>query len=530
MQWQIPCGAYTVTDICKRLTERTGIDHGIDADFRDYPIYLSVKGDNPQRVEKLTAAALRAKWEKVNHGVRLIHDPVDKDADFTEFKRQLVIALEKHPLKGLPARDLYDMNPGSVIRFGSPTNDLIKELPTMVAKPTNSPAEIRVRRFCYGMFEFFSQGFESDIKAFAENSQVNFDTLPADVSTLLGDDLKKPAGSPAEIAALKKAMANPGGFDTVGKDPTVAMFSVGFEHMGDAVSHDMAIALSDLSIFVLAESKETVGSVLGNFSAFDDWTVVDGAAVARVPAREILYPTQTKRTVLTQLLAANKEYGVLPFQDISTYVRTQRPGASETWADAMMLVTSHIALDESYIADYPFNIRLGDSLIDADWQLLRAGKPFPLSALSTPAQEQVMAILLQSRGRMEGTDPPLWPSLAPGDLILTPELVDEKVVVGWTSESAEIRDAHTSGLQYQMRREHLSAEPLYQPAMRKKLKLTIAGSPNDSIETGFSQVSLVEGSKAVPYRQLPKELMAEFQKGVDEEAAMKSGEQTASPP
>jgi hypothetical protein len=532
MQWQIPCGAFTVTDICKRLTDRTGVDHRIDADFVDYPIYLSVKGDNPQRIEKLTAAALRGKWEKVDHGVRLIHEPTDKDADFKEFERGLTIALEKNPLKGLPARDLYDMNPGAIIRFGAPSSDLIRVLPATIGKPIAAKADVRVRRFCFGSFEFLSTGLDKDIQAFSDSSQITFDTLPPEVEKLLGDDLKKPSLSPEERSAFAKAMSAPGGFEMNGKDPIVAITSLGLGKIGDVLGHDTVIALPDMSLLALTMSgkKDTVGQLLGGFSTVDNWTVFDNAAVARLPALEHQYPAQTRRSVLTQLLQSIKEFGVATFQDASSYVRAQRPGASESWSDAMLLVLSHIALDDSYIGDYPFNVRFGDSLTDGDWQWLRSGKPFQLSSLSGPAQDQLMGVLLQSRGRMDGSDPAQWPSLAPADLTLTPELTEEKVLVGWTSQTSEIRDAHSSGMQYQMRRKHLNSEPLYQEATRKKLKLTVAGSPNDSIETGFSQVTLVEGSKAVPYTQLPTGLQAEFKKGMEDDIAGRTPPKESTPP
>jgi hypothetical protein len=101
----------------------------------------------------------------------------------------------------------------------------------------------------------------------------------------------------------------------------------------------------------------------------------------------------------------------------------------------------------------------------------------------------------------------------------------EPVLVGWTSAVAEVGDVDSSGSNYTMRRARLSKEPLYQPATRQKLKLTIADALSHAVETGFSEIILTPGTKPVVWPQLPSGMADAFKR-----AMLESARERAQPP
>jgi hypothetical protein len=95
--------------------------------------------------------------------------------------------------------------------------------------------------------------------------------------------------------------------------------------------------------------------------------------------------------------------------------------------------------------------------------------------------------------------------------VVQAELKEDPVLIGWTSMAAEVYEVPKSAWQYDMRKKKLGREPLYRPATRRTLKLTVSlGEVSQSVETGFSEVIPTPGEKAVAWEKLPKAISAEF--------------------
>jgi hypothetical protein len=239
--------------------------------------------------------------------------------------------------------------------------------------------------------------------------------------------------------------------------------------------------------------------------------------------------------VLARFVDALGADGVCDSNALGQYVAAQNPQASDAWTDAMMLAMAAVPVDEEYVGDYPFNVRLYMSLGARDWNAIRAGKPFPAAALNSSAQGCVMDLLLHARSRISrmrgedgeapapvkvldvpegavGDDPAWWPSLDMRSLVVSPTLKEEDVLVCWAGSMTDVMTVDNAVTNYGHRRDQLGKEPLYRPAHRRKLKLTIA-TPDGAhcVVTGFSAVEVDPSYKPSTWKDLPPAIAKQFQ-------------------
>jgi len=180
-------------ELCKLLTNATGITHTADANLNDYPIFVSVKSGDSARIRKLVAYAMHGQWVEDNGRLRLKAVKPKPDEDYPEFERMYREACKKDskPLQ-LPIHDLYAMSPGEAVRYGAVGNSYVRQLPPDLLKLADSPdAWWIVRRMSAGVFEF------------AEGQQIDFESLPKEVVDLVGDDIKKQPLTPEELAQVR---------------------------------------------------------------------------------------------------------------------------------------------------------------------------------------------------------------------------------------------------------------------------------------------------------------------------------------
>jgi hypothetical protein len=333
--------------------------------------------------------------------------------------------------------------------------------------------------------------------------------------------LKKRALSPDQVDQLQARIRDPEKSnldwkDIARNDPVAAFSDATLKAVAAQVPSDMALVLPDFSLFAIMQAGDgngTVDSVLSGYGMAVDWEVVDGALIGRMPVCERLMPAQVKRSVLAKLLGSMGAQGVATTNMLAQYIANQRPAASDSWCDAMMLVLAGKTLDQEFIGDYPHNIRLYTALSEPDWQLIRSGEAFPASRLTPRVQTALGSLLLQSRSRMnsEKPDPATWPTLDPNKVVIRAELIDEQVLIGFTGYGASVDKVESAALSYDMRKSELRREPLYQPAMRRKLKLSIFCVTNwANVETGFSEVVPDPKFKPVPWKDLPEEMAKKF--------------------
>ncbi|MGV3616632.1 MAG: hypothetical protein ACO1SV_14995 [Fimbriimonas sp.] len=521
----IPAGAYPMPELCRRLTEATGKTHAADATLRDYPVFVATQSGEAARVKRLVAAALHAEWKEEDGKFRLVAVKPAEEPDWPEFDRRFRIACgENKAWLALPAKELYRMPVGQIVRYGPQTTETIRKLPGL-------EVGVAVRRLASGVFEF------------AGNNQITLSGLSKSVEEALGEKLTREAVDAETRAELRQRTTDPqkAKFDLKNldlSDPIAVMSEPMLKPVAAAVGMDVAAALSDASIFPVMMSVHGDGkvkSVLESYSAMLDWSVVDGALVGRLTMTERLYSTQTRRSVLQSLVKNASADGVASVDTIGRYVAEQRPGASEGWNDAGLMILGGVLLDEAFIGHYPFNTRLYTRLGPQDWNLIRSGEAFPASAFTPATQRALRDLLLHSRDVLahDKVDPGFWPSVRPDTLTVRAELVEQAVLIGFTSLSAEIDEVGRTAWQYDMRRKSLGREPLYRPATRRSLKLTIsrtAGTPEENVVTGFSEVHPDPNQKAVEWRKLPKEIAEAFSTSLEEMRKAMQNQQNGDPP
>jgi hypothetical protein len=523
--WTLPPGAYTAKEL------------GITAPaLQDYSVYVSVKNGSLARVEKLLAVALRAQLQSGALGPKFVPvDPAPND-DFPEFDRQLKLAFAGKPYDGLPSRDLYRMAPGAIQRFGSQPTELISELPNQMQGSAGAKVIWRVHRMLYGVFELSSSGTTKDVLPFGNDSQAQFDSLPPEVESLLGADLGNLVKTDANLQKIMADLGSPANHGT-SFDPIKTLSAATLQKLGQAVNKDLVIALPDSSLFAMIfdphqSDKGTVKELLARLCLADNWTVVDGAAVAQLPATEARTRGQARRDILNGYIVAHQADNFIDMDSLSKYVDSQRPIASDTWMDVMLLSISHVGVPEDFIGDYPYNVRLYGCLTNDDWAVLRSGRATRLSALSGPAQDQLEALLVQSRSRMDPKtpDPAFWPSLAPDALVLSAKIEEEPVIVSWITGGAEAGSVTNAAWQYDHVKQDEHKEPLYQMAKRQKLKINIASANGQSVDTGFSNVILTRGEKPVAWKDLPPSVAAQFKTALTDVAAQRHPPTQGTPP
>ncbi len=487
----------------------------MDARLSDYPVFLSIKSGEATRIRKLVATALRAQWIEESGRFRLKAVKPPRDEGYAEFDRLYKEATKnRHDIFSLPTHDLYALAPGRSLRYGVNPTPFVSPLPANADKASgDSRQTCLVRRMAPGVFEIDSI-----------SSQVELSGLPSEISNLLKSDLPKQAWTAEQKTELGKIFNNPQSLSAAWKEPEVrdpmgTVMGRYLEPIAKLVGTDLVVALPDISVFAVLEAgggKGTIEDALAKFSMCDSWTVSDGAAVARLSECEALNPSQAKRTVLAKYLRSTSSGGVAGISTLSDYVDNQRPGSSETWTDAMLLAMAGAVLDQEFVGDYPFNVRLYTKFNSDDWSHIKSGRPFTASALSALAQADLLDLLLHSRSRLEKSkqDPGFWQTLDFTKLTITATLEEKPVLIGFTMVGGEVYDVQQSAWNHDMRKKSLGHEPLYQPGMRQKLLLTIASPTNgEMVTTGFSEVKPGD-SKPVVWSALPGQMAAEFKKAL----------------
>ncbi|GEM_PF-1284731 len=533
-----PSGTTTATVLCEWLTQATGVSHAIGGELQDYPVFLSVRSTDPGRIEALVAAALAGEWTKDGSTVRLLPTPPKRGEGLDEFTRGWKAATATRPnLAALPVEDVYAMRAGEILRYGLPAGPYVKPLPETLRKKAEAgaapTAEVYVRRFANGSFETKVNVPDEQKGAFAGDSDVGFKALPPEVTAALGDESEKTVLSADATAAIQKLMANPSRktdpATIVRTDPLERFVTPVLKPLAAALKEDLVVALPDFALMTLVQSpKPTVGGILSAFSLCDDWTLADGALVGRLPVSERRNRAQTRRSALSNFMRRSQDVGVPSSSAVAEYLSGQRPPASESWSDVMLLVTSGLVLDQTNMGDYPFNLRLETALTPDDWARLRTGGTFPVGTLSSGARRALMALLVQSRDRMnsEHRDPVRWKGFPNAPLSIAAKVEEEDVVLGLQGGITNVMKIDLAGYGYRRAKEDLGAEPLYRPGRRRALTLTIAApGADESIETGFADVDVAKDAKSVPWTGLPPEMRKAF----DEAVKRRDGDRPSQP-
>ncbi|HWA82560.1 MAG TPA: hypothetical protein VG820_03940, partial [Fimbriimonadaceae bacterium] len=90
------------------------------------------------------------------------------------------------------------------------------------------------------------------------------------------------------------------------------------------------------------------------------------------------------------------------------------------------------------------------------------------------------------------------------------------VLIGWTGVTAEIGSVREMADSHDMRMKALNREPLYQPAKRQKLKLTITcEADKQNVETGFTEVIPDTKIKPSTWDKLPEAIAKEFKETLE---------------
>jgi len=541
----IPAGAYSMAELCAQLRTATGTGHSVANDLRDYPVFVATKTGDPARVRALVAAALRAEWVKDKSELRLVPAKVNADAEFGEFERQYQAAckgMADH--LALPLRDLFKMAPGQLVRYGYPSNALYRPLPQETQKAILASGKesgfVLVHRQSEGHFDFRMNLPRTQTGAFYADGKIDFRLLPKSVEEALGEELARNAMSAEDQDALRKRETDPGGFkfdwsDLAKRDPVAAWCEPILTPLAKSITPDLALVLPDQSLMASGTSAagpRTVRSILESFSQVLNWAVVEGAVVGRMPLSERVAPAQVRRDVMGRYLQRVGVAGVADVAVWSDYVSSQRPAASDTWSDAIMLVIAGNVLDDTFIGDYPYNLRLYTRLDRNDWALLRSGPPFLASAFSQDAREALRNLLLNPMTRLErnAKDPASWITLDPKGLEVSATIVEEEVLIGWTGFSARVDRVSSSGMEYEGARAKLAREPLYQPAIRRKLTLQIRSvASREEVESGFTEVVPSASVKPTTWEKLPEAIAKVFREGLEEWRKLKN-QRTGPPP
>ena len=534
----VPTGTTTAKVLCDWLGQATGVPHALGGELRDYPVFLSVRSGEPGRVKALVAQALAGVWTQDGSTVRLLPVRPKADEGLVEFARGWKAATAARPnFAALPARELYALKAGEILRFGTGESPYVRPLPDALRKKVDA-SDVRtgwvyVRRFTNGCFETKIEMPDERKGVFSGDTQVDFRSLPPEVATALGDEAKKPVLSAADVAAIGKIMANPGAAKVDPKmidraDPLARFTDPVLMPLAAALKEDLVVALPDFAVMgLMGEKNATVETTMRAFCLFDDWTVANGAFVGRLPSSERRDRAQTRRAVMAEFVRSAREVGVPGPAALAQYLAGQRPQASEGWTDVMMLVMSGVALDQTHVGDYPFNLRLGAALTDGDWVRLRSGKAVTMPELSGGARAALLTLLVQSRERMgsDGSDPVQWRDFPNVPLTISSKVEEENVVLGFQGGITEVITPKDAGYGYRRSKQALEAEPLYRPGRRRKLTLTVTNpAEGEPVNTGFADVTVDPRATAVPWTGLPAASRKAF------EAAMKLKDQQEPPP
>ncbi|RYG44422.1 hypothetical protein EON79_14930, partial [bacterium] len=478
-----PSGTTSATVLCDWLSQATGMRHEVAADLSDYPLFLSVHASEPERVKTLVATALAGEWAKQGATIRLVPTLPKPEEGFEAFARQWKKATATRPtFAALSARDAYEMKAGEIVRFGLPTGPFVRPLPEGLRREVEKGGPpvggVYLRRLANGSFETRNDFPGQHTGTFSEDSQIGFRDLPPEMAEALGDAGQKPALSAEEQAAVEALIG-----DMTAKkpdpmmirfDPLARFVDPYLDPVAKTVTQDMVVALPDFTLMALITGGvTTVRSALTALAMVDDWTVKEGAFVGRLPVSERRNRSQTRRSILSGFLRRTGNVGISGPAAMAQYLAGQRPQASESWVDVLMLGLSGVAFDQSYAGDYPFNLRLGAALSEDDWAKLRTGEPFEAEALSPNARRALTTLLVQSRQRMssEGADPVRWPDFPNAPLMLSAKVTDEDVLMGIQGGMSNVMTIENAGFDYRTGKKALGSEPLYRPGRRRTLVL-----------------------------------------------------------
>ena len=517
-----------MTVLCEWLTSATGKRHAADALLRDYPVFLSVRDATPARVESLVALALAGAWTPDGSTLRLMPVKPKPGEGEAEFARQWAAATKgRATLAALPSEAIFGLRAGEIARFGTPTGPYVRPLPPVLQRKAEAneagAGYVYVRRLAKGTFETRTQ-LPGDTKGvFSPGSEVAFRQLPPEVVAALGEEAGKTALSAEEAAALRALQGDPGAgaVDPKGlerADPIARFMDPILRPLARGLKGDLVVALPDMSIMAtLGRGEGTVGAVMAEFCQVVDWTLAPGATVGRLPVGERRNPAQARRLAMAAFIGRTRGEGVPSSAAVGAYVASQRPLASESWSDVMLLVLNGAVIDQSYVGDYPYNLRLAGALTPGDWARLRSGRPLALGELSVGARDALLRLMVESRERMSDSspDPVRWARFPSAPLALTAKVEDENAVLGLQGGLVSVMQVRDAGSGYLGLRDSLKAEPTYRAARRRKLTLTIAtpGEPR-TVETGFANVTVEPGAKAGPWTALPPAWRAAFEKAM----------------
>ena len=515
----VPQGTTTMTVLCDWLTAATGKPHAPSGALRDYPVFLSVRDATPARVEKLVALALAGEWTQDGSTLRLIPTKPLKGEGEAEFARGWAAAAKgRAALAALPSGAIFALRAGEMVRFGTPTGPYVRPLPDVLRKKAEAgeggAGYVYVWRFANGYFETRVDLPNEQQGPFDRGAGVEFRLLPPEVAAALGEDAGKPALNAEEAKALTALPGNPGAAAVDPKtlertDPLVRFMDPILKPLARGLKRDLVVALPDQSITALfGGDKSTVGAVMGGFCLTVDWTLAPGAFVGRLPVGERRNPAQARRSAIAAFVRQTRGEGVPSSAAMGAYVASQRPVASDSWSDAMLLALSGVVLDQSNIGDYPYNLRLAGALTPGDWTRLRSGRILSLAELSAGARDALLRLMVQSRERMNSGHPdPVRTAGFPNiPLTIVAKVEDELTVLGFQDGIINVMTAMDAGAGYQRAKAKLGTEPRYRAARRRKLTLTI--SP-----TGGTFWTRPAEPKAGPWTALPPEWRAAFAEG-----------------
>ena len=526
-----PTGTTTLTVLCEWLTQKTGTRYAAASELRDYPVFLSVRSGDPGRITALVASALGGRWESDGKTIRLVAVKPKDGEDLAEFAHRWQEATRgNEALASLPTKEVYALPAGRILRFGTPQGEYVRPLPDRLrAKVEAGQKEtgiVALRRLANGLFEVKVEIPEKKRTVPGVDFGVAFRSLPPEVVAALSDETKKAIGGDNVIEEIQKRMTDPAGqridLKTIDRlDPLRNLMDPLLAPVAASLKEDFVVALLDASHTAVLGlgGRMTVEDALRRLSPIDDWTMVEGALVGRLPVSERVHRAQARREAMARYIDQTAKVG---FPDLATtigYLNAQNGAASESWSDLLMLDLSGATPVDA--TDYPFVLRFAGLLTNGDWARLGGRNPIALTDLSRASRAALIDALANARERMGGEqpDPATWPGFPNAPMALTAKVVDEEVLVyldgGGGEHASTVAEASSI---YEDLRAYIGKEPLYRCGHRRRLALTVARpGTEEKVTMNFGEVTITPGAKAVSYKELSAATVAEFGKGIQEQ-------------
>lgn len=508
-----PTGAFGMQELCDKLTKTTGVLHTAAQPLPDYPVFVSVKSGDVKRVEKLVALAFHAEWQQHGSALRLTPiKPKNPLVGFVEWEKVAKKAFRDAGYGEFPLKDIYTAPAGTVFRFCNKPGLYVDKF-TLAPKPKSIYYDIVI-----SFFMKQAQGYYFGLPG------VEFGQLPDSVKNALGekanlalratDENTVPQNQEAMVGLVKRSSKRDMGAVIHEKLLTTA---------ANTLDIDFVLPLLDQSYHSIGLSEEagtTYKKLFENYGAVVDLVYTDQAIIGRVPIAERLNPSQCRRSSLAWLTREVKPNEMIRLATLTEYANRQRNATSNSLNDIVALASNGIAIDNSSIGTYPYNVRLAHAFSQNDWKLITSSESISASRLSQPAQISLQNLLLNSLNSFidGGTPPALWQSLEPNSLTVEAENEEElilnqangKQIVGGT-----ITTALDSGIFYGHPREPRKEEPLFWGGMRMKITQTIRGvGKEESFKTEICDVVLNTKNQPVPWQNLPTAHRAKFEEGM----------------